>query len=320
MEKNIKVSVLVPFYKVEKYVGRCVESLFKQSYQNIEYVFVDDCSPDRSLEIINQYIVQFGVTERCKILAHKNNQGICASRNDCLDNMTGDYFLFVDSDDYIEIDMVESLLKAALEIDADISGCGYVEEYEDHAVEYPQKYTNDYNEMLKAITILKLKGVMWKLLIRSSIVKDNHVRFMPEKNMVDDYLFCCQVFYYSKRFAGVNRCLYHYVQYNPNNYSHITFYNINHQAEAIKEAEKFYKDNGVLDIIEKEIYHRKFLAKLPLLLDKNCMDVKQWRNLLPESNNAWKEMNFSKGNQWRFRIAQSPFYWLLYLLNFFKNR
>ena len=315
MEKNLKVSILVPFYNVEKYVGRCVESLFTQSYQNIEYVFVNDCSPDKSEDIINNCINQYGVADKCKIVSHEKNQGICTSRNDCLEYMTGDYFLFVDSDDYIEKDMVETLVNAALEVDADISGCGYVEEYEDHAVEYPQKYINDYNEMLKAITVLTLKGVMWKLLIRSSIVRNNQIRFMPEKNMVDDYLFCCQVFYYAKRFSGVDRCMYHYIQYNPNNYSHITVYNIIHQVEAIKEAEKFYKEKGVLHIVEKEIFQRKFLAKMPLLLDKNCFDVKKWRGLLPESNNAWREMCFSRGNQWRFRIAQSPFYWVLSFFN-----
>ncbi len=316
MEQNIKVSILVPFYNVEKYVGRCIESLFTQTYKNIEYVFVNDCSPDKSAEIIQEKIKKYGIAQKCKWVTHETNQGICASRNDCLDNMTGDYFLFVDSDDYIDKDMVYMLVDAAININADISGCGYIEEYGDHCIEYPQKYSNNYNEMLKAITVLTLKGVMWKLLIRSNIVNDNKVRFMPEKDMVDDYLFCCQVFYYSKRFTGVDKCMYHYIQYNPNNYSHITLKNINHQAMAIKEAEKFYKEKGVFHIVEKEIYHRKFLAKLPLLLDKNCFDVKKWREILPESNDAWKEMKFSKGNRMRFRIAQSPFYWILYILLF----
>ena len=319
MEQNVKVSILVPFYKVERYVGRCVESLFTQTYENVEFIFVNDCTPDESLEVINQYIDKFGVRNKCQIINHTKNEGICASRNDCLDNAKGDYFLFVDSDDYIDQDMVELLVKAAVENNADISGCGYIEEYDDHSIEIQQKYTNDYNEMLKAITVLTLKGVMWKLLIRRSVVEDNHIRFMPEKNMVDDYLFCCQVFFYSHRFAGVDKCMYHYIQYNPNNYSHITFYNINHQVEAIKEAEKFYREKGVYQIVENELYRRKFLAKLPLLLDKNCINVKKWRTLLPESNSAWKDMNFSKCNKLVFLLAQSPFYWVLSLFKQFRH-
>lgn len=94
MEQNVKVSILVPFYNVEKYVGKCVESLFKQTYKNIEYIFVNDCSPDDSLEVIEKSIETYGVKEKCHIISHKKNMGICTSRNDCLDNATGDYILY----------------------------------------------------------------------------------------------------------------------------------------------------------------------------------------------------------------------------------
>lgn len=312
MEQNIKVSILVPFYKVENYVGHCVESLFTQTYKNIEYVFVNDCTPDGSMDVINSYIEKYGVANQCKMIVHEQNQGISASRNDCLDNMTGDYFLFIDSDDYIDKDMVELLVEAAVKENADISGCGYIEEYADHRVERPQRYTNDHDEMMRAITLLTIKGVMWKLLVRSTIVTEhrNEVRFIPDRNMVDDYLFCCQIFYYAQRFAGVDRCMYHWIQYNPNNYTHTTIFAVESQAAAIRKVEEFYNEKGVIDIVSDELRKRKFISKLPLLLDKNCIDVKRWRSLFPESNDVWREMRFSKGNQWLFRLAQSPFYWL----------
>jgi len=315
-EHQIKVSILVPFYKVENYVGRCVESLFTQTYKNIEYVFVNDCTPDGSMEVINEKIDKYGMTDKCKMIIHEQNQGISSSRNDCLDNMTGDYFLFIDSDDYIDRDMVELLVEAAVKENADISGCGYIEEYADHSVEHPQKYTNDHDEMMRAITLLTIKGVMWKLLVRSTIVTEHkdEVRFIPDRNMVDDYFFCCQIFYYAQRFAGVDRCMYHYIQYNPNNYSHRTIYNINHQAEAIREAEKFYKEKGVYDIVSKELIQRKFISKLSLLLDKKCRDVKMWRSIFPESNKAWKDLRFSRGNELLFKIASSPFYWVISII------
>jgi glycosyltransferase involved in cell wall biosynthesis len=312
MDTNIKVSILVPFYKVEKYVGRCVDSLFSQTYKNIEYIFVNDCTPDKSMDVINEHIKKYGVAEKCKMIIHETNQGISASRNDCLDNMTGDYFLFIDSDDYIDKDMVELLVEAAVKENADISGCGYIEEYADHRVERPQRYTNDHDEMMRAITLLTIKGVMWKLLVRSTIVTEhrNEVRFIPDRNMVDDYLFCCQIFYYAQRFAGVDRCMYHWIQYNPNNYTHTTIFAVESQAAAIRKVEEFYNEKGVIDIVSDELRKRKFISKLPLLLDKNCIDVKRWRSLFPESNGVWREMRFSKGNQCLFRLAQSPFYWL----------
>lgn len=316
MEQNIKVSILVPFYKVENYVGRCVESLFTQTYKNIEFIFVNDCTPDGSMEVINGMIEKYSVASKCKMIVHEHNKGISASRNDCLDNMTGDFFLFVDSDDYIDQDMVELLVEAAIKEGADISGCGYIEEFEDHSVEHPQKYTNNHDEMMRAITLLTIKGVMWKLLVRSTIVTDHkdEVRFIPDRNMVDDYLFCCQIFYYAQRFAGVDRCMYHWIQYNPNNYTHTTIFAVESQAAAIRKTEEFYREKGVYDIVKTELIQRKFISKLPLLFDKECIDVVRWRNLFPESNNIWKNMNFSLGNKLLFQLAKSPFYMFIPLL------
>ena len=313
MEK-VKVSILVPLYNVEKYVGRCVESLFSQTYANIEYVFVNDCTPDTSMEVITDYIEKYGVCDKCKIINHTVNKGISASRNDCLDNASGDYILFIDSDDYIDVDMVEKLVLAAQENNADISGCGYIEEYEDHSVEIPQRYTNDHQEMMRAITLLTIKGVMWKLLIRRSIVDENKIRFIPDNTMVDDYLFCCQVFFYAKRFASVNRCMYHYIQYNPNNYSKTREFNITSQAKAIVKAEEFYKENDAYEIVRDVMLQRKFISKLPLLLNKSCYNVKLWRSLFPESNDAWTKMNFGYKQKALFWLASSPFYRLLLVI------
>lgn len=318
MEKKIKVSILVPFYKVEKYVGRCVESLFTQTYHNVEYVFVNDCTPDNSMEVINDKIEEYGLASKCKMIVHEQNLGISASRNDCLDNMTGDYFLFIDSDDYIDTDMVELLVEAAIKENADISGCGYIEEFADHSVEHPQKYTNDHDEMMRAITLLTIKGVMWKLLVRSTIVTDHRdeVRFIPDRNMVDDYLFCCQIFYYAQRFAGVDRCMYHWIQYNPNNYTHTTVFAVESQAAAILKVEQFYKDKGIYGVVEEELTQRKFISKLPLLLDRNCFNVTKWRAIFPESNDVYKKMYFSFGNSIIVYIASSPFYRILPVLQF----
>ena len=221
--------------------------------------------------------------------------------------MTGDKRIQAVKDTVAEIKKNEN---------ADISGCGYVEEYSDHSVEHPQKYTNDHDEMMRAITLLTIKGVMWKLLVRSTIVTEHRdeVRFIPDRNMVDDYLFCCQIFYYAKRFACVDCCMYHWIQYNPNNYTHTTVFAVESQAAAIRKAEEFYRRKGVLEVVKDSLLQRKFVLKLPLLLDKNCRDVLRWRRLFPEAHDVWREMSFSKGNKCLFRLAQSPFYWLISLL------
>jgi hypothetical protein len=93
-----------------------------------------------------------------------------------------------------------------------------------------------------------------------------------------------------------------------------TLFNINHQAEAIRETEKFYKENGVYEVVKKELLIRKFIAKKPLIMDKMCLDITKWRELFPESNDVWKELNFTFGNRILFKLAASPFYWIVPLI------
>ena len=132
--------------------------------------------------------------------------------------------------------------------------------------------------------------------------------------MVDDYLFCCQIFYYAQRFAGVDKCMYHWIQYNPNNYTHTTIFAVESQAAAIRKVEEFYREKGVLEVVKDALLQRKFVSKLPLILDRNCLDVRRWRNLFPESNNIWRKMDFSRGNKFHFRLALSPFYGITRLI------
>lgn len=317
MEQSIKVSVLVPFYNVENFVGRCVESLFTQTYDNIEYVFVNNCSTDKSRDIITDNMAKYGVAAKCKLIDHEENLGIAVSRNDCLDNATGDYILFVDSDDYVERNMVELLVHAAVENDADIAGCSYISEFAKQSIRMHEFYPNDHDKMMRHITMLRIKACMWKMLIRRSVIEDNHVRFLPKPDMVDDYLFCCQVVYYARTYTTVQAYLYHYVHYNPNNYSKRTAYNVETQASAIMEVEKFYREKGVYDVVKQELEQRKFFLKAPLVLDKKCINVKRWRELMPECNDGWHNLPFTFGNKLTFWLADSPLWRLVQLKAWF---
>ena len=101
----LKVSIIVPIYNVEKYIERCAVSLFEQTYSNIEYVFVNDCTPDQSITVLKRVIDCYPHrASQTKIINHDYNCGVAISRNTALEHSTGEFVCQVDPDDYIELD------------------------------------------------------------------------------------------------------------------------------------------------------------------------------------------------------------------------
>ena len=103
-----KVSICVPIYGVEQYIERCVRSLFEQTYENIQYIFVNDCTKDKSIEILQQLLVQYPHREsQVHIITHDRNRGLGAARNTAVDAATGEFLFHVDSDDYIDVTTID---------------------------------------------------------------------------------------------------------------------------------------------------------------------------------------------------------------------
>lgn len=128
MNRLNKISIIVPIYKVEIYLRKCVDSIVNQTYKNIEILLIDDGSPDNCGIICDEYAKK---DERIKVI-HKKNGGLSDARNYGIEASSGDYIMFVDSDDYISKDMCEILLKKALENNADIVSCNFKEIYIDN--------------------------------------------------------------------------------------------------------------------------------------------------------------------------------------------
>ena len=126
MEKDL-ISIIVPVYNVEAYLDRCMESILKQTYKRLEIILVDDGSTDSSREKCDAYAKQ---DSRIKVI-HKKNSGLSDARNAGLALATGDYIGYVDSDDWIEPDMYQSLYDACAEHDAELAVCRYFREYQD---------------------------------------------------------------------------------------------------------------------------------------------------------------------------------------------
>ena len=116
-----KISIVVAVYNAEKTLKKCVDSLLNQTYNNIEIILVNDCSKDNSLDICNEYSK---ANDNVKVISNDRNSGVSATRNNGINNSTGEYICFVDSDDYVEKDYVEILLKALINNNLQLSICG----------------------------------------------------------------------------------------------------------------------------------------------------------------------------------------------------
>ena len=127
---NETISIIIPVYNVEKYLNKCLNSVIEQTYKNIEVILIDDGSTDNSGKICDEYAKN---DIRIKII-HQQNGGVSTARNNGLEHATGKYITFVDSDDYIEKEMIETMAKKIMKKNADIVICGVTDRDEENNI------------------------------------------------------------------------------------------------------------------------------------------------------------------------------------------
>lgn len=172
MKNNYLVSIIVPIYNVEDYIERCLVSLFEQDFDNIEYIFVNDSSPDKSVEILEKTIEKYSHRKpHCKIITHQQNQGSGFARNTGLKNASGEYVLQVDPDDWIKLDTVSTIYKKAKDDNADIVCFSYVYVYKYGQVECKFNVHNEIENNIIDLLNAKYPGSLCNKLIKLSLYK-----------------------------------------------------------------------------------------------------------------------------------------------------
>lgn len=313
MDKNVKISILIPIYNAEKYIGKCLDSVFGQTYPYIEYVFVDNCSTDSSMSILDSKISQYSILEDdYKIIRHERNEGIAVSRNDCISSATGNYILFVDSDDWIEPDMVEKLVSATSDGIIDIVGCDFCQEKSDGTTIYVREPFSDncHDNMIKAIDY-EISSVLWKLLIKRNLF--NNIHFTPHLDIVEDYIVTIKLYHHATTFASVHESLYHYVLYRDST-SNKKLNSINSHIKGVSIIENYLKQEGIFDSeVEQRLLMRKFNIKSNFLT-KSLLDYDAYIRIFPEANRMWRKMNYSRKERIKFWLAENGFYSLLKII------
>ena len=208
-----KVSVIVPVYSVESYIRQCVESLCAQTYQDIEFVFINDGSPDRSMDILEEVLACNPGVRAKSVIINQENKGLPQARMTGLRAASGDWIIHVDSDDWVEPDYVESLLRAALDEDADVAYCDFMKEYDGRKPakldEEDDLTTNDGAGALKAMHNSDIRAYMWNKLVRRELY-DLDSMIVPVCGYHEDIVFQTQILYHARKCVHVHKALYHY--------------------------------------------------------------------------------------------------------------
>jgi glycosyltransferase involved in cell wall biosynthesis len=215
-----KVSILVPIYNVEAYIKRCAMSLFNQTLaDSIEYIFVNDCSTDDSIRVLSDFIEEYPhLKDHIRVISHKSNKGLACARESALNEAKGDYLLTVDSDDWLELDMVEKLYMATEGSTIDIVSCDYYVEYKKKTVIVSQSVGNSPIECLQNVFLGKAHGGTCLRLIRRRIFCDNDIHYIAGLNMLEDISVLHRILLYAKTIKHLSVPYYHYFQGNLSSY------------------------------------------------------------------------------------------------------
>ena len=210
-----KVSCLIPIYGVERYIERCARSLFEQTYPNLEYVFVNDCTKDGSVEVLKKVLEEYPEKrDMVKIVDHEKNRGLAAARNTALDWAKGEFVCVVDSDDWMELDALELLVKKQLEQNADIvSGNRLIHYLKKTELLEEQNYQNKVEMTLQMMQRTWDHFITGRL-FRRALFLDNGLRWVEGADVAEDRFMMTLLAYHAQSFEAIDNLVYHYERSN----------------------------------------------------------------------------------------------------------
>lgn len=215
-----RISLIVPIYGVEKYIAKFAESAMDQTYQNLQFIFVNDGTKDRSMEILRELISsRYAHLQSRIVIIDKENGGLPSARKAGLDVAEGEYVLFADSDDWMETDAVEKVMAKADETDADIVYFDLVKEYGNRtSYKREREYTGaTKDDFIVNMFNYKSFGYTVTKCFKRRLYTENVIYF-PKLGMHEDIYLMSQIIFYAKSLVHIPEALYHYRKDNPDSF------------------------------------------------------------------------------------------------------
>lgn len=214
------VSILVPVYGVEKYIERCAVSLMEQTYEDIEYIFVDDASPDQSIAVLEEVVARYpNRKSHVRVLHHEQNRGISATRNTLVNAASGRYFIEVDSDDYLATDAIERLAHASECAQSEIVIFDTIEIRESGEVQLSAEYQERVS-YIKGLLQHTNRCAHWNKFYRTDFYRSTEVKGVELIRLADDYAVTPRVVHQAKQISVLHEPLYYYETRNQSSYVH----------------------------------------------------------------------------------------------------
>ncbi len=252
---SIKVSVIIPVYNVEKYLGKCLDSIINQTLKEIEIIVIDDGSTDKSHNILEKYSNK---DNRIKMITQEN-QGLSGARNTGVENAKGEFLSFIDSDDYIKEDMLEKMYDKAQEEKSDIVICRFNQVYNDGTVKYSSGITEGFTqqELFKRL----LSGMASpmacdKIYSRELFIKHN-IKY-PIGLYHEDVPTTYKLFYYANNISVVEKAFYNWLQRDGSISKSITQKHIDDTFKIYELTKEFLEKENVLEQYNKFYIRRTF--------------------------------------------------------------
>lgn len=318
-----KISVIVPIFNVAPYIQRCAKSLFEQTIDDIEIIFIDDCSPDNSMALLNEEIERYrNFLKEKKIRVRESrmpsNGGQAAVRRQGLLLAEGDYVIHCDSDDWVDTSLYEEMYAEAVRVDADVVICPIRDEYVSKGITRPMEYLGDNCQDVLQNWYRNPVGMFsWNKLVKRKIYIAHDLLPFEGVNMWEDNGMMLRVFYFANKLAQTSNAVYHYNQANTsamtNGYGRKA---INQMISCARQLDIFFREKKDYKSFEKTNNAIKFLAKLNLVTSRFSW-LKEFYSLFPESNTAMSYIpknTFSKKGYLRFLFVKYHLSWLFVIL------
>ncbi|MBD1432237.1 glycosyltransferase family 2 protein [Sphingobacterium sp. DN00404] len=315
---NKLVSIIVPVYNVEKHVEKCVRSLLEQTYPYIEYIIVDDASPDDSMHIIRNLAVAFPARkDQLKYIGHEKNKGLPAARNSGLAIAKGHYIFHCDSDDWLDPMMIADMVTELETNEADIVYTDFFLSFNRNERYMKQPECNGSDACIRSMLSGSMKFNVWNKLVKRHLYMDNNI-FFPSEHCMGEDMTMIKLFCHTQKIAYIPRAYYHYTQTNPNAFT-------KQMSQKQLDDVRFNTDNLVAYLKTcfgnqeywQEVNFFKLNIKLRLLISMDNNSYVLWRDWFPEANDY---ISINPDFSFRIKLIQYAAYyrqdWFVKLYNF----